>query len=98
MGFLLGSGLTLTARARSTAASALMAASAQKALRQPKSVPSQAPPGTPITLARLRPPMSAASERATTAGGATRAVCTAATAQNAPHATAAMTREVMRMA
>lgn len=75
-----------------TIPSAASAPTAQNAARQPYCCPTRVPSGIPATLETVRPASSTDSARARSPGPTEDTVATAATAQNAPIATAVTTR------
>jgi hypothetical protein len=87
-------GGTLSTTPRALAAAS--APTAQNAERQPNCWPTRVPSGTPATFATVSPPRSTASDLARSCGTTTDTVTTAATAQNAPVATAVTTRAASR--
>src|ERR1700710_2308617 len=74
-----------------TALAVASAATAQNAERQPNCCPTSVPSGTPAMFATVSPPSSTDRAIARSPGATTDTVTTAATAQNAPVATAVIT-------
>ncbi|CAM5596223.1 hypothetical protein SGRIM128S_09763 [Streptomyces griseomycini] len=72
------------------------AATAQNAARQPRTVPSTDPPGTPATVATVVPDSSTASARPFLPGETSMAAVVRATARNPAFASAATTRVANR--